>query len=155
MPMTAYQRHMAAVKAAATKRARKAQQQANGGYAPPPPRPQPSWTPPSAPPSSAYTPPPPPPPPSTGFTPTAGNLWGTPKPSAASQRLVVLAALEDFLAVKVAETGITQEQRDAWEKYKKVKTTALSLRPDADTTTRNEADTALRVAAMALIRLTF
>jgi hypothetical protein len=142
MPMTPQQRSAAAYKAAATRRAKLLAQR--GGFAPPPPprRPNPSFT----------SPPPPPPPPAT-WAPTSGRAFSTPKPTLEVARATVLVALEDLYALHVAQKGKTPEMDAAFDKYQKVLTKALG--PVSSVEMQNEADTALRQAALTLVRLTF
>jgi len=149
-----YKRHMAAVKAAATKK-RNAAAAAGRPYAPPPPRPTPP----------PYTPPPPPPPtsgPSSPYTqappapPTQPRPAGAafaPKPTAQAQRLVVIKALEDLFILVASESGITDERRHAFKKYQAV--LARALAPGLDAHSQNEADNALRAAAMKLFTVCF
>jgi hypothetical protein len=155
MPMTPHQRHMAAVKAAATRR-RNLQHLHNAaaGHATPPPPPPP---PPATPPANPWNAPPPPPPP-TPAQPAAqpangNNIWGRPKPTVENARAEVLVALENLYAIQCQATGITDDKRNAFEKYQKALTRALA--PSTDILLRNEAETALRVAAMHLVKLTF
>jgi hypothetical protein len=148
-------RHHAAVKAAATKK-RNAAAAAGRPYAPPPPRPTPPpYTPPPPPPptsgpSSPYTQPPTPPP--TQPRPPAGAAF-TPKPTAKTQRLVVIKALEDLFILVASESGITDERRHAFKKYQAVLARALS--PGLDAHSQNEADNALRAAAAKLFNVCF
>jgi len=85
--------------------------------------------------------------------PSTSNPLFAPKPSARDLKIVALAALEDATKGKLAEAGVTQDARDAWDKYKKVKAYALgNVKSVAD---QNEADVALRMAVLALVKLTF
>lgn len=87
---------------------------------------------------------------------TAAPAWvpgATPRPTSQGQRLVVLAALEDFYAVRMNEIGITQDARDAFERYQKIK--ALALGPTSSAAAQTEADSALRMAAITLVKLSF
>ena len=156
MPMTPQQRSAAADKAAATKRRNAAA--ARAGYAPPPP---PRPTPPPPPPGATYTPPPPPPPrpaPTTAFT--------TAKPTVASQRLVVVAALDDLYALVCRERGMGvglhttrgccadhDKLRDTYDRFKKVLN--LALAPATNQAMQNEASVALSTAAINLVKQTF
>jgi hypothetical protein len=155
MPSTPLSRHNAAVKAAATKRRNAANARANG-FAPPSPRPRPAWTPPPpAPPASGASSPftqalPPPPP--TQPRPPAGAAFTT-KPTVSNARLAVVKALEDLFVLVCRDTGITDERRHAFEKYKAALVRALA--PSVNAATQTEADTALRIAATKLIALTF
>jgi hypothetical protein len=77
----------------------------------------------------------------------------------ASLRLVALAALEDLFVCQLAQNGISQEARDAFKQYKKVLAHALGpVSSVASSTqqagTRNEQSTALRLAIIALVKLT-
>jgi len=67
--------------------------------------------------------------------------------------MIVLAALTDLLAVRQAETGITQDARDAYAKFQKL--LALALGPTANAAMQTEADSALRMAAVTLVKLAF
>jgi hypothetical protein len=91
-------------------------------------------------------------------TPTApgtkrGPVFSAPKPDARGVRLVALAALEDAFIVKLKETGVTQEARDAFAKYEKVK--ALALAPATSPEMQTESNSALRHAVLALVKLVF
>jgi hypothetical protein len=140
MPMTPQQRSAAAFKAAATRRARLQAQR--GGFAPPPPPPPPTRRP-----NPSFTSPPPAPPPASG------RAFSTPKPTVEVARATVLVALEDLYALHVAAKGKTPEMDAAFDKYQKVLTKALG--PVSSVEMQNEADTALRQAALTLVRLTF
>lgn len=141
-------RHMAAVKAMATRAGRPVRPRR--GFAPPPPRP------------AAPPPPPPPPPPNTWQAPprpTApaahgnGGLWGKPQPTIENARAEVLVALETLYALQCRAKGITDEMRNTYDKYEKALTRAMA--PSTDPLLRNEAETALRVAAIQLVKVTF
>lgn len=168
--MTAAQRSAAAYKAAATKRAR-AQQQRQAGYAPPPYTPPPYTPPPPPPPASApmrcpacgvvfpantvhrcVSTRPPVPPPSAQAAPPPGRAFA-PKPTVDNARATVLVALEDLYALQCKETGITDERRECFRKYRKA--LAYALGPISNQAMKNEADTALRVAAIQLVKVTF
>jgi len=152
--MTPLQRHQAAVKAAATRRANLRAARMGGTAAPPP---RPPFTPPPPPASNPWNAPPatPPTPPPAAAPPrnTAGGLWGRPQPTVDDARADVLVALENLYALQCKATGIDDEKRNAFDKYKKALTRALAISPDP--LMRNEAETALRVAAMHLVKLTF
>jgi hypothetical protein len=161
MPMTPQQRSDAARKAAATKRRNAAAR----GFAPPPPRPQPTWQGPLScsrcgQPAAGgtglcdacrrVTAPPPPPPPPTAPRATA---FASAAKTVAEQRLAVTNALVDLFALVCAEKGKSQERIDAFELYKKAMRRALS--PASSTQDQNEADVALRLATITLIKQTF
>lgn len=88
-----------------------------------------------------------------------GGLWSTPKPTIESQRAIVLASLTDLFALVAADAkqkngGKTPDAlSEAFDRYQKMLTRALA--PSTDSAMKNEADTALRVAAMNLVKLTF
>lgn len=142
-------RHMAAVKAMAT-RSGKPRPTATA----PPPRTGPAWQPPPPPPNNPWNaaPPPPPPPPAaqpaSTWTPGQGAL-----PTVEDAKAEVLVALENLYVLQCKATGITDEKRNAFDKYQKALTRALA--PSPDPLMANEAQTALRVAAMHLVKLTF
>lgn len=170
-------RHLAAVKAAATKRARAA---AGGApraaqavppagstwTPPPPPPPRPAWTPPPPRPRvPPFTQAPPPPPPAAP-TQRPGAAFTTPKPTVRSQRQTVVVELENLFVLVCRDSGLGagthttvgccaahDEMRKTFDTYKK--TLHRALAPSANTATQNEADTALRLAAVALLKLTF
>jgi len=179
-------RHLAAVKAAATKRANAAR--AAGHHVPftqppprpaaPPPPPPPSgwaggtsgWAPrpagsprPSPPPPFTQAPPAPPPAPAT---PRPGQAFSTPKPTVKNQRLEVVAQLENLFVLVCRDSGLGvgthtkggccaahDEMRKTFDTYKKTLNRAIA--PSVNSATQNEADTALRLAAVALLKLTF
>jgi len=94
------------------------------------------------------------PPKSTGRKRTRGGpAFSTPKPTAAGLKLVALAALEDVLVTKLRDTGITPEVRKAYDRYSKLK--ALALGPVTSPAMQNEADSALRMATVELVKLAF
>jgi len=70
-----------------------------------------------------------------------------------SARLAVVKALEDLFVLVCRDTGITDERRHAFEKYKAALGRALA--PSINAATQTEAETALRIAATKLIALTF
>jgi hypothetical protein len=88
----------------------------------------------------------------TNPTPQA-PVFSTPKPTHRAQKLIVLAALEQLFALKLAETGITDDVRHAYATYKKVK--ALALGPTSSDPARIEADSALRMATIHLVKLAY
>jgi len=93
-----------------------------------------------------------------GPTPRTGRKRGgpaftTPKPAAKDLKLVALAALEDAMVVKLRDTGVTPEARKAFERYQKLK--ALALGPVTSPAMQNEADSALRMATVELVKLAF
>lgn len=83
----------------------------------------------------------------------SGPAFTTPKPNRRDTLLVALAALEDAFAVKLAEQGITDDTRKAYERYKKVK--ALALAPSSNPQTANEAYAALRLSVIEAVKLAF
>jgi hypothetical protein len=94
----------------------------------------------------------------------SGPVFTTPKPSLRPLRLAALVALEDCFKQTVAELQRgtpTQDQRDAWATYKKVKARfldtmdRLSKGASVDSGSQNEADVALRMAALTLTKLAF
>jgi len=144
---------MAAVKAMATRSGRPARQRtATATAPPPPPRTGPAWQPPPPPPNNPWNAPPPPPPPAaqpaSTWTPGQAAL-----PTVDDARAEVLVALENLYVLQCKATGITDEKRNAFDKYQKALTRALA--PSPDPMMANEAATALRVAAIHLVKLTF
>jgi hypothetical protein len=84
----------------------------------------------------------------------SGPVFTTPAPpSSTALRLVAMAALEDVFFQKCAEVGVVQETRDAFAKYKKLK--ALALGHTSSVEAKREADAALCVSVVHLVKLTF
>jgi len=83
--------------------------------------------------------------------PAKGQAFATPKPKARDLMLVALAATEDWFAQALAEKGVTDDKRKAYERYQKIK--ALALGPASNVTTQNEADAALAKALTEAIKL--
>jgi hypothetical protein len=87
-----------------------------------------------------------------------GPAFSTPKPTTRGLKLVVLAQLEDLVAVHFRDIGINQEARDAFAKYQKVKTMALAGSNGGGALAlaqQTEADSALRMAVLTLVKLVF
>lgn len=85
-------------------------------------------------------------------------IFTQPKPSLRALRLVALAAIEDAFKQYLIEhrANVTDDTRAAYAKYTKVKAIAMGgLAAAANDATRNEADAALRRAALQLITLGF
>jgi len=85
-------------------------------------------------------------------------IFAQPKPSLRALRLVALAAIEDAFRQFLLEhrANVTDDMRAAYAKYTKVKAIAMGgLAAAANDATRNEADAALRRAALQLITLGF
>jgi hypothetical protein len=139
-------RHMAAVKAMATRSGRpmRTRTAAPPPFTPPPtPPPPPPW-------SARPTPPPPPPTPPPAARPT----WlGQPKPTVESQRATVLNALADLYAVLEASEGKTPERTKSFDKFLKMLNKALA--PAMTPEMKNENATSLRMAAVELVKVTF
>lgn len=76
-----------------------------------------------------------------------------PRPSYRALKLVALAALEAVHTQRVIENGKTPDMDVAFEKYKKVKTLALSVASSKEA--QNEADAALLHATVHLLKLAF
>ena len=68
-------------------------------------------------------------------------------------KVVALSSLESAFILRLKETGITDDARHAFDKYKKLK--ALALAPTLNVFTQNEADTALRQAVITLVKFAF
>lgn len=90
----------------------------------------------------------------------AAPIFNTPKPTYRAQKLAALVALESVFVQKLAEQGITQDIRDAHAKYKLLKTRALaSVNGNVSTAvaagTQAEADVALKLATVQLVKLAF
>lgn len=83
----------------------------------------------------------------------SGPVFSTPAPNTRALKLAGLVALEAAFIQKTAESGATPELRAAFAQYKKVK--ALALGAVANSSMQNEADTALRLAVVALVKLTY
>jgi len=58
-----------------------------------------------------------------------------------------------LFALTCKEQGLTEERRNAFDKYKATLTRALQ--PSPDQASKNEADTAFRVAVIRLVKETF
>jgi len=82
-------------------------------------------------------------------------VFSTPRPNYRALKLAALVALESVFTQKLAEQGITDEVRSAYGTYRKLKT--LALAPSASTTPemQREADVALRMATINLVKLAF
>lgn len=115
--------------------------------------------------STTYVPPaqprqtaPPPPPPRPAQTAPRAASFGSkayaqPAPTYRGLKLVALASIENAFVVRMKEQGITQDARDSFATYQKLKTRALA--PSINSATQNEADTALRIAVINLVKLAF
>jgi len=77
----------------------------------------------------------------------------TPAPNYRDARLVAMAAVEDAFILKVKTDGINDEARDAYARYQKLKARALA--PAINQETQNEADLALRMSVLHLVKLAF
>jgi len=77
----------------------------------------------------------------------------TPAPNYRDARLVAMAAVEDAFILKVKTDGINDEARDAYTRYQKLKARALA--PAVNQETQNEADLALRMSVIHLVKLAF
>jgi hypothetical protein len=109
-----------------------------------------SYVPPTA--SSAYVPPvTPKAAPAPAFRKHGGYV--APAPSYRGVKLVALSAIEDAFILFTKEKGISQEARDTFAKYQKLK--ALALGNTTNSATQNEADAALRMAAIQLVKFAF
>lgn len=87
-------------------------------------------------------------------------VFSTPKPSYRALKLVALAHLEDAVKNRFAEQGLTDEARAAWANYKKVKTLALAppstgVSAAVAAAAQTEADSALRLATIQLVKLAY
>jgi len=84
-----------------------------------------------------------------------GPVFSTPKPALRPLRLAALVALEDVFKQKCMDqpATVTEDVRTAFKQYQKVKNRALA--PSTDVAMQNEADTALRVATLNLVKLAF
>lgn len=83
-----------------------------------------------------------------------GPVFTAPKVDPRNALLVLLSNAEDAMAQALAAPGaITQEKRDAYDKYKLLKTRALDR--TAGAAAQNEAMVALRLALITAIKLTF
>jgi len=87
--------------------------------------------------------------------PPTGPVFSTPKPALRPLRLAALVALEDVFKQKCMDqpATVTEDVRTAFKQYQKVKNRALA--PSTDVAMQNEADTALRVATLNLVKLAF
>lgn len=82
-----------------------------------------------------------------------GPAFAAPLPTSRELKLVALNALQDVFVMRLKEQGITQETRDAYEKYKKI--LSLAMGPVSNQSMQNEADLALRMATIQLVKLAF
>lgn len=84
-------------------------------------------------------------------------MFAAPKSSYRALKLAALVALEAALIQKLEEAGgvatLTDTTRSAFALYKKVK--ALALGPTSSTTDQTEADSALRLATIQLVKLAY
>jgi hypothetical protein len=85
--------------------------------------------------------------------PKRGQAFATPKQSPREMKLAAVSALEDCFVTQLRDKGVTPEARTAYDKYKKL--LAVALGPISNTAMQNEADAALRMAAISLIKVTF
>lgn len=96
------------------------------------------------------------PPPTSNVPPAASfgsKAYAAPVPTYRGQKLVALAAFESAFVLKLKEQGITTEARDGYARYQKLK--ALALGNVTNSATQNEADAALRMAVIHLVKLAF
>jgi hypothetical protein len=88
-----------------------------------------------------------------------GPAFTTPKPSLHGLKLVALSAIEDVFVTKLRDHGVTDEARKAHATYKKLLAVAVgtSHATSAALTAAQqaEADTALRLAIIALVKQAF
>lgn len=82
-----------------------------------------------------------------------GPAFSTPKPTTRDQKLVVVSALTDLMALNIADKGVTPEATAGFERFQKL--LALALGPCSSTAAQTEADSALRMAAIQLVKLAF
>jgi len=82
-----------------------------------------------------------------------GPAFATPLLTARDQRLVVVAALTDLVALRRAEKTLGDDGIKAFDQFKKLLVMGLATcsTPEAQT----EADSALRMAAITLVKLSF
>jgi hypothetical protein len=83
----------------------------------------------------------------------AGPAFTAPKPSRRDMLLVALASLEDAFVVKLSETGVTDDVRKSYDRYKKLK--ALALGATSTPQAANEAYAALRMSVIEVLKLAF
>jgi len=88
------------------------------------------------------------PPPAT----SRGTVFG-PKPTVENARAEVLVKLEDLYALVCKESGMTPEREKAFRQYKLALNRALAKSTSLEDA--NEAATALCVAALQLVKVTF
>lgn len=81
------------------------------------------------------------------------KAYSAPAPTYRDAKVVALSSLESAFVLKLKESGITDDARAAYDKYKKLK--ALALAPTLNVFTQNEADAALRQAVIALVKFAF
>lgn len=113
------------------------------GKGAPPPSPNAGW---SAPPPPRATPPPPPPP---------QPMKVAPPTTRAATLDDALAHLELAMKSKLAERGVTDDDRRTFERYDSLKANYLMRRKQGfkNPEERNEAETVLRTALIALVKL--
>lgn len=88
-----------------------------------------------------------------------GPVFATPKPSYRALKLAAMVALEAAMVAKLEDAGglatLTDDTRHSFARYKKIKALALGVTPTATPETRVEADSALRLATLELVKLAY
>ena len=84
-----------------------------------------------------------------------GPAFTTALPTAAELQVQALAKLEDALVMTAQEKGITAATEAAFTKYQKLKTMALAQSPTSNLALRNEANVAMRMALIEIIKIAF
>jgi hypothetical protein len=107
-------------------------------------------------PNNPWSPPPPPPPPPRPTPPPPQPMKVAPPPPTRKATLeLALVALEEALTAKAAERGITDEMRKSFDRYNALKANYLMRIAQGFKTTeeKNEAETVLRTALIAIVKI--
>lgn len=84
-----------------------------------------------------------------------GPAFTTTLPTAADLQVIALAKLEDALVMTASEKGITAATEASFAKYQKLKTMALAQSATSNLALRNEANVAMRMALIEIIKIVF
>lgn len=84
-----------------------------------------------------------------------GPAFATALPTAAELQVQALAKLEDALVMTAQEKGITAATEAAFAKYTKLKAVALASVTSGNMALRNEANVAMKLALIEIVKVTF
>jgi len=84
-----------------------------------------------------------------------GPAFIAPLPSAAALQVQALAKLEDALVMTAQEKGITAATEASFAKYTKLKAVALAQSATSNVALKNEANVAMKMALIEIIKITF